>query len=89
MVWWVKGLMNHPILKAITNVDLLHTGKERIGSVNVAQNAKLHIGSQGIGVKHQNRIHSNGNMSLLLLGMQYGKGKASQRELKHVGQTRQ
>jgi hypothetical protein len=27
MVWWVKGLMNHPILKATTNVGLLHTHK--------------------------------------------------------------
>ena len=26
MVWWVKGLINHPILKATTNVGLLlHT----------------------------------------------------------------
>jgi hypothetical protein len=25
MVWWMKGLMNHPILKAATDVGLLRT----------------------------------------------------------------
>ena len=25
MVWWVKILMNHPILNVATNVELLHT----------------------------------------------------------------
>ena len=39
MVWWVKGLMNHPILKAATNVGFLHTHKRRRGSINVEQNS--------------------------------------------------
>jgi len=27
IVWWVKGLTNHPIIKVATNVGLLHTQK--------------------------------------------------------------
>jgi hypothetical protein len=36
MVWWVKGLMNHSILKAANNVGLLrtHTGGETIVKLN-------------------------------------------------------
>jgi hypothetical protein len=40
MVWWVKGLMNHPILKAATNVGLLCTHTRGRGSIKVEQNSR-------------------------------------------------
>jgi hypothetical protein len=39
MVWWVKGLMNHPILKAETNVGLICTHTRERGSIKVEQNS--------------------------------------------------
>jgi len=35
MVWRVKGLMNHPILKAATNVGLLHIHRMQRDNINV------------------------------------------------------
>jgi hypothetical protein len=50
MVWWVKGLMNHPILKAATNVDYYaHTqGGEAIlkwNGIHVDENMPLLLGN--------------------------------------------
>jgi len=53
MVWWVKGLMNHPILKDETSVGLLHTHSKG-----------------GEEVLMWNKIQSNGNMALVLVGIQ-------------------
>ena len=37
--WSVKGLMNHPILKAATNVGLLCTHKQGRGNIKLEQNS--------------------------------------------------
>jgi hypothetical protein len=40
MVWYVKCLMNHGILKATTNVELLRTHTRGTGSIKVEQNSR-------------------------------------------------
>jgi len=39
MVWWVKGLMNHPILKVANNVGLLRTHTSQRGKIKVEWNS--------------------------------------------------
>jgi hypothetical protein len=38
-VWWLNGLMNHPILKAVTNVGLLRTHTRGRGRIKVERNS--------------------------------------------------
>jgi len=40
MVWWVKGLMNNPILKAATNVVLLRTHERGRGNIRVERKSR-------------------------------------------------
>jgi hypothetical protein len=40
IVWWVKGLMNHPILKAATNVGLLRTHTRGRGSIKIERSSR-------------------------------------------------
>jgi hypothetical protein len=42
MVWWVKDLMNHLILKATTNVALLCTHTSGRGNIKVERNSRKH-----------------------------------------------
>jgi hypothetical protein len=40
MIWWVKGLMNHPILSDGTNVELLCTHTRGRGSIKVERHSR-------------------------------------------------
>jgi hypothetical protein len=40
MIWWVKGLMNHPILSDGTNVELLCTHTGGRGSIKVERHSR-------------------------------------------------
>jgi hypothetical protein len=40
MIWWVKGLMNHPILGDGTNVELLCTHTRGRGSIKVERHSR-------------------------------------------------
>jgi hypothetical protein len=40
MIWWVKGLMNHPILSDRTNVELLCTSIRQRGNIKVERHSR-------------------------------------------------
>jgi hypothetical protein len=40
MIWWVKGLMNHPILSDGTNVELLCTHTRGRGSIKAERHSR-------------------------------------------------
>ena len=40
MIWWVKGLMNHPILSDGTNVELLCTHTRGRGSIKEERHSR-------------------------------------------------